>query len=124
MDLQGIRWAASLDDVNRAVVYPGTAALFMYTEEDAFAIKNVDRNGFATVNEYDFFLRVPPPPEGYVRQEDYDRLAKELEDVKSALSAVGSGDQPDGAAAKGEGVQGDATGCDAAGVGLEGKDEN
>lgn len=117
MELQGIRWAASRNDVERAVVFPGTAALFMYVDEDAFAIKSVDERGFASVSEYEFLLRKPPAPDGYVSKEEYDKLRKELDDAKSALSeatANGSG----GTDAEGEGLPGDA----AAGEGGSGED--
>lgn len=115
MDLNGIRWATSFGDIERAVVYPGTAALFMYTEEDAFAIKTVDSRGYATISEYDFTRRKPRAPKGFVSQEDYDKLRKELEDAQSALLAAQAADTG-GHDGSGEELQGDTGGCEEPGL--------
>lgn len=86
--IQGVRWASSFSEVSGIVLPPGEAALFMFTDENAFAIKRVSPDGTAIIKEFEFTEKPPRVPEGFVRKEELDDLRKELEDVKRALSAT------------------------------------
>lgn len=91
--IEGVRWVSGIDEVNGTVIGFGKAAVFMFSNENAFAIKSVDPTGVPTVKVFDFTERPPAnqtvlDPGQYVTKEEFDELRRKYEQLAQQPAAA------------------------------------
>ena len=85
--IDGVRWVNSVDEVNATTIGFGQSALFMFSGENAFAIKSVDGTGVPTVKVFDFTERPPASnpvvldPSQYVTKDEFENLRRMYEQL-------------------------------------------
>lgn len=77
-EIEGVRWVSSMDEVNGTSIGFGQSALFMFTGENAFAIKSVSASGVPITKVFDFKERVAATPESYVTREEFEKLKEQI----------------------------------------------
>lgn len=94
--IDGVRWVNSVDEVNATTIGFGQSALFMFSGENAFAIKSVDGTGVPTVKVFDFTERPPASnpvvldPSQYVTKDEFENLRRMYEQLAQHDTAAAS----------------------------------
>lgn len=81
-DITGVRWVASIDEVNAASI-PWGSQIFMDQNRDVFYIKSQS----GQIRSFSFEEIEPPKPETYVTRSEYEDLRSKYEQLVRELDS-------------------------------------